>query len=105
MSKVKPIRKAIDFDTYIGRRFKDAQFKKYYNAYGRQLEIAYQVLQLRKARKMSQSDLARKLGTTQSNVARIEAGRQNFTTQTLAQIATAFGKELKVEFVVKNDAH
>lgn len=103
MSKIKSIKKAVDFDTYIGRRLKDTQFKKYYDAYGKRLEIAYQVLQLRKARKMSQADLARKLGTTQSNVARIEAGRQNFTTHTLYQIATAFGKELKVEFVAKNN--
>jgi len=103
MPKVKPMKKAIDFDTYISRRLEDAQFKSRYEAYGKQLEIAYQVLQLRKQRRMSQADLARKLGTTQSNVARIEAGRQNLGTHTLFQIANAFGKDLKVEFVSKNN--
>ncbi|MFH1111990.1 MAG: helix-turn-helix transcriptional regulator [Patescibacteria group bacterium] len=101
MSKTRLVKKAIDFDAYLNKRLKNSQFKKQYDAYGKQLEIAYQVLQLRKSRKMSQADLARKLGTTQGNVARIEAGRQNFTTQTLYQIAAAFGKELKVEFIQK----
>ena len=48
---------------------------------------------------MSQSDLAKKIGTTQSNVARLEAGEQNFTTETLYRVAHAFGRDLKVEFV------
>jgi len=99
MPKVKSVKKAIDFDTYISGRLKDARFKRQYETYSKQLEIAYQVLQLRKSQKMSQADLARKLGTTQSNVARLEAGEQNFTTQTLHRIAWALGRELKVEFV------
>ncbi|MBI5466435.1 MAG: helix-turn-helix transcriptional regulator [Candidatus Kerfeldbacteria bacterium] len=99
MSKAKLISKAVDFDVYVSKRLKDAQFKKRYDTYGKQLEIAYQVLQLRKKQRMSQADLARKLGTTQSNVARLEAGEQNFTTQTLHRIAWALGRELKVEFV------
>jgi len=99
MSKAKLINKAVDFDVYVSKRLKDAQFKKQYDTYGKQLEIAYQVLQLRKSQRMSQADLARKLGTTQSNVARLEAGEQNLTTQTLQRIAWALGRELKVEFV------
>ena len=50
---------------------------------------------------MSQEDLAKKIGTTQSNVARLEAGEQNFTTETLYKVAHAFGRDLKVEFVTK----
>ena len=48
---------------------------------------------------LSQKELARKLDTTQSVVARIEAGQQNFTTDTLQKIASAFKRELKIEFV------
>ena len=99
MKKDKSINKAVDFDVYINKRLKDQQFKKSYDAYGKQLEIAYQVLQLRKKQKMSQVELAKKIGTTQSNVARLESGEQNFTTETLNKIARAFGRDLKVEFV------
>ncbi len=88
-----------DFQKYLQENLKDADFKKHFDEYGKQLEIAYQILQLRKKRKMSQKKLAEKIGTTQSNVARMEAGQQNFTTSTLSKIASAFNCEVKVDFV------
>jgi len=90
---------AVDFQEYIEERLKDPKFKKYYDEYGKQFEIAYQILQLRKKRRMSQAQLAKKIGAKQSNVARIEAGQQNLTTDTLQKIATAFNLDLKIEFV------
>ncbi len=99
MNKRKKTKKAIDFQAYLAKRLKNSEFKKHYNEYGKQLEIAYQILQLRKQKKISQAELARKLGTTQGNVARMEAGQQNFTTDTLQKIASAFKRGLKIEFV------
>lgn len=63
------------------------------------MEIAYKILELRKKRKMSQADLTCIIGTTQSNIARMEAGEQNFTTNTLQKIAEAFNCDLKVHFI------
>ena len=91
--------KAIDFREYLSQRLKNHGFKKHYNEYGKQLEIAYQILQLRKQKRMSQAELARKIGTKQSNVARLEAGQQNLTTETLQKIASVFDRDLKIEFV------
>ena len=88
-----------DFQDVLNKKLKYLKFKKYYDEYGKQLEIAYQILQLRKKRKMSQKQLAEKIGTTQSNVARMEAGEQNFTTNTLNRVASAFKLELKINFV------
>ena len=99
MSKRKKTKKAIDFQIYLAKRLKNAKFRKYYNEYGKQLEIAYQILQLRKQKKMSQSELAKKLGTKQSNIARIETGQQNLTTDTLQKIASIFNRELKIDFI------
>ena len=62
------------------------------------LEIADQILQLRKHKKMSQQTLAKKIGTTQSNIARMEAGNQNFSLATLGKLAAVFGKRLEVNF-------
>jgi DNA-binding transcriptional regulator YiaG len=64
INKNKKIEKATDFQALLKEMLKDKEFKKYYDEYGRQLEIAYQVLQLRKKAKMSQAELARKIGTT-----------------------------------------
>lgn len=91
-------KKALDFQHYLKKELKDTAFHKHYEEYGKQLEVAYQILQLRKKQGLSQVELAQKLGTTQSNVARMEAGQQNFTTDTLQKIASAFRRELKIQF-------
>jgi len=90
--------KATDFEDVLKEHLKDPEFKKYFDEFGKQLEISYQMLLMRKKAKMSQATLAKKIGTTQSNVARMEAGNQNFTLSMLTRIANVFGKELEVSF-------
>ena len=96
---IKKEKKVVDFQKYLAMQLKDESVKKYYDEYGKQLEIAYQILQLRQQQKMSQTELARRLKTKQSNVARMEAWQQNFTTDTLQKVAGIFKCQLKVEFV------
>jgi len=91
--------KAIDFKQYLSKQLKNSEFRKHYERYGKQLEIAYQILQARKQSGMSQAELARKIDTKQSNIARIESGEQNFTTETLQKIASALNRHLKIELV------
>lgn len=90
------INKATDFQKYLKEQLKDKKIKKLYDEYGKQLEIAYQVIHLRKKEKITQLELAKKIGTTQSNIARMESGRQNFTIDILSKVAQALNKELKV---------
>ena len=94
----KKIKKATDFDDFLKEQLKNPEFKKWYDYYDKQVEIAYAILQLRKKKKMTQTQLAKKIGTSQSNVARMESGQQNFTVGTLDKVADIFGKELKVSF-------
>lgn len=98
MNKNKKIEDLIDFDDYLKEELKNPEFKKHYDEYGRQLEIAYQILQLRKKKKLSQIQLAKKIGTKQSNIARMESGQQNFSVEILGKIADAFGCNLKIMF-------
>src|SRR5579859_1220573 len=51
--------------------------------------IARSILFLRRYREMSQADLAAAMGTSQSAVARIEAGEGNVTLDTLERLGTA----------------
>jgi len=87
---------ATDFDVYLTKQLRNKKIKKYFDKYGKQLEISYQVSQLRRKKKISQKELAEKIGTTQSNVARMESGRQNFTVNFLSEIASVLGSELKI---------
>ncbi len=52
------------------------------------------ITKLRENRGMTQSDLAKKIGTTQSVVARMETGEQNLSTKTLARISKALNQEI-----------
>ena len=90
--------KLIDFEEYLKEELKNPEFRSLYDEFGKQLEISYQILRMRKKAKMSQAALAKKIGTTQSNVARMEAGNQNFTISMLTRIAGIFGKDLDVKF-------
>lgn len=93
------IKQNIQFEEYLASQLQNPKFRKHYSEFGKQLEIAYQILQLRNKAGVSQVELARRIGTTQGNIARIESGKQNFTTEILVRIARALGKEVKVEFV------
>lgn len=66
------------------------------NSYNKQ--IGKIIKNLRVAENITQEDLAMKLNTTQSAVARMEKGEQNFTTETLSKISKVLNKRIiKVE--------
>jgi len=90
------------FDRYLAEQLKNKSFKAAYDEESQRLKIAYQILQLRKQKKMSQAELAKKIGTKQSNVARLEAGQQNFTIDTLHKIAKVFKCRLPDQLFVSN---
>ncbi|MFA7088154.1 MAG: helix-turn-helix transcriptional regulator [Patescibacteria group bacterium] len=96
MMNKKNIAKAVDFDEALARELKNPEFKKLFDEYGRQLELSYGLLKLRKQRQLSQAELAAKIGTTQGNIARLESGRQNFTISFLGRVVDALGAELKI---------
>ena len=99
MNKSKPPYRPIRFKEYLEKQLKDPVIRKHYDEYGKQLEIAYQILQLRKREGLSQIEMARKIKTKQANIARLETGQQNFTVETLQKIAKALKRDLKIEFV------
>ncbi|HEY4511953.1 MAG TPA: UDP-N-acetylglucosamine 1-carboxyvinyltransferase [Candidatus Paceibacterota bacterium] len=52
------------------------------------------IARLREDRQITQSELAEKIGTTQSVIARIEKGEQNLSTETLAKLSKALNREI-----------
>lgn len=90
--------KAIDLDSVLKKKLKNKKFKEDFDEFGLQLAVSCEIIKLRKLRKMSQKLLADKIGTTQSNIARFEAGHQNFSVNFLGKIAKALESELIVSF-------
>ena len=58
------------------------------------LEISRVLYNARKAAKLTQKELAERLNTSQSFIARMEQGRVNITIQTIAKYAAACGKKI-----------
>lgn len=58
------------------------------------LAFGAQIKKMRKKAGMKQTKFAKLLQTSQSAVARIEAGKQNLTLQTLIAVALVLGKKL-----------
>lgn len=98
MNKTKNKMKTTDFDDYLAKELENPAARKLFMKYKHQLEISYKILQTRKQKGLSQAALAKKIGTNQSNVARIESGQQNVTIKLLDKIAFALDMQLEVSF-------
>jgi transcriptional regulator with XRE-family HTH domain len=80
------------------RRLRSEAARTGYERARRAFELGGQVRRLRETKSMSQSELARRIGSTQPAVARLEAGGVAPRLETLERIAGALGLELVVEF-------
>lgn len=64
----------------------------------RAFELGEQLRALREAQHLSQAELARRMGSTQPAIARLEAGRVAPSLDTLDRAAAALGVELVITF-------
>lgn len=62
-------------------------------------DVAESILRLRQLRGMSQAELARRIGTKQPAIARIESGEANVTLRTVRAIARALDATARVEMM------
>jgi len=79
----------------------DPEFRKEYEALGPEFELIESIVRRRMELKMSQGDLAAKVGTGQAAVSRLESGNANPTLASLAEIAKALDADLRIELKPK----
>lgn len=77
----------------------DPEFEREYEKANEEFALIEALISARSAAKLSQAELAAKLGTTQSSIARLEGGGVVPTLATLRNYAAATGMELHVELV------
>lgn len=80
------------------RRLAKPEAKAGYERARRAFELGEEVRHLRDAAGVTQAELARRIGSTQPAVARLEAGGVAPTIETLERIAEALDLELAVRF-------
>ncbi len=74
----------------------DPAYAAAYDALAPEYEIASAIIGARARAGLTQAELAERIGTSQSAIARLESGRAKPATRTLEKIAAATGSRLRV---------
>ena len=76
----------------------DPKYRAAHDELESEFELARLLIKARAEAGLTQAELAKKIQTTQSAVARFESGRVNLSTKTLKKIADATGTKLRLSF-------
>ena len=80
------------------KAFKSSKVKAAYDMLEDEYTLSATLIGARDKAKLTQSELARRMGTTQSAIARMESGRTVPSGATLLKFAKAVGLKLSVQF-------
>ena len=80
------------------RWIKDPDYKTAYDALGEEFQLARTLIEARTRVGLSQTQLARRMKTSQSYVARLEGGKVHPSTDALERFAKATGTRLRITF-------
>ena len=81
------------------KEMESPKFKSVYDEVSANMSIGEQIAELRHKAKMSQLELAQRVNTSRTAIARYESGEyDSFNVKTLTKIARAFRKNLKISF-------
>lgn len=87
------------FEDRLREDLRDPQFRRAFEKERKRLRIALQMAEIRRKKRLSQKDLARRMGTSQQVISRLESGDYDgYTLKTLEKFAQATGSRLVVEF-------
>lgn len=81
-----------------GKWLNDPAYRNAYDALEDEFSLALAIAQARTQAGLTQEEVARRMETTQSTIARLEAGRSIPSTRTLERFARATGTRLKISF-------
>ena len=83
------------------RWMKEPGFKEGYEALEEEFSLASLLIEARTRSNLTQAELAERMGTSQSTIARLESGKAKPTLSTLRKLAKATGTRLKITFEPK----
>jgi DNA-binding transcriptional regulator YiaG len=74
----------------------DAAYRTAYDALDEEFALIHGMIEARARAHLSQAEVARRMGTTESVVSRLESGRSKPSTRTLERYAEAVGHRLRI---------
>lgn len=93
--------KSIKYEDFKAQVLQDSVVRKEYEALEPQFSLLRQFIARRNELKLSQAQLAKRIGTEQSAVSRLESGYVNATVKTLHKVANALGTDLEISLKVR----
>lgn len=92
-------RKHLDFEDVLKEQLKNPKFKAEYDKLQPEFAVLQAIIDTRKKKALSQKQLAKKLGTTQSAISRLEGGNVSPTVNFLQKLAEALDSRLDIRFL------
>lgn len=86
----------IAMDDFRARLLANPKVKAEYDALAPEFEISAELIKARRRARLSQAELAVRMGTSQSTIARLESGQTLPSTKTLLRFAKATGNKVHV---------
>ena len=77
----------------------DEEFRREYESLDEEFSVAAQLIEARMKANLTQEEVARRMGTTQSVVARLESGSPLPSLRSLKRYASAIGGKLEIRVV------
>ena len=97
-----PIKTLVTVNTEL---LADAKTRQAYDALADEFEMARQFIEARARARITQGEVAEKMGSTQSVVARLESGKRPPSLRTEQRYAEAVGGRVVVRIEPASDAH
>lgn len=92
------MKRKTNFDLYLEEQLKDVDFAERFKKAGEAWEIALQLAALRKKSGLSQKELARRVGTSQQQISRLESpSYEGHSLSMLRRVAEVLGATVHVE--------
>jgi predicted transcriptional regulator len=89
--------KLLSFDQYFHQSLQDQEFKKLWEMADPEYQLSRQIIKKRLDKKMSQQELAKKSGTTQAIISRLENSSFNPSLNLLKRISFGLGSKLNIQ--------
>ncbi len=99
MNKIKRYAPGVPYEKVLAKFMQDPVFKREYDALEPEFQIIRQLVELRIKRRMTQTELARRVGTAQPNIARLESQKRIKNLDYLQKVANALDADVQVRIV------
>lgn len=89
----------IPLKEFMAKSLADPEVKREFDALEQEFAISSELIRARARAGLSQTELAERMGTSQSAIARIESGRTLPSAKTLIRFAEATGSKIKLQLL------